>query len=175
MFHFADAKKAIQIMANQYSDMLDKKVRYSSIMSVIGRCNRLNPVCLTPAQKSRGFSLPELITAVAIVGILAAIAYPSYQQYVIRTNRSEVQQFMLDIVNREEQYLLNTRSYGDLTQLGMAAPARVAQYYTVNVAVNNGATPPTYAITAVPKGTQAVDGALNLNSLGVKTPADKWK
>jgi type IV pilus assembly protein PilE len=139
---------------------------------------------MKPIKKSAGFTLAELMIVVAIVAILASIAYPSYRQYVIRSNRSEVQQFMMDIANREEQFLLDTRIYGTCclptvnpSELNMTIPSRIQQFYAVAVAVNNAATPPSYTITATPvSGTmQASDGTLTLNSQGIKSPADKWK
>jgi len=65
------------------------------------------------AHRSRrnGFTLLELLITVAVVAILAAIALPSYSQYVIRANRAQAKQFLQDIANREEQYLLDQRSY----------------------------------------------------------------
>jgi type IV pilus assembly protein PilE len=61
------------------------------------------------SPQHKGFTLVELMVTVAIVAILASISYPSYIQYVIRSNRSEAQQFMLDVANREEEYFLNNR------------------------------------------------------------------
>ncbi|MDE2004890.1 MAG: prepilin-type N-terminal cleavage/methylation domain-containing protein, partial [Betaproteobacteria bacterium] len=62
-------------------------------------------------ERTRGFTLLELVTVVAIVGILAAIALPSYNSYIIRANRSQAKQALQDIANREEQYRLDVRSY----------------------------------------------------------------
>jgi type IV pilus assembly protein PilE len=126
-----------------------------------------------------GFTLIELMITVAVVAILAAIALPSYQQYIIRANRSAVQQFMLDIANREEQFMLDARSYTATIGAGglnMTAPAEVAGKYTVTV-VAPAATPPAFTITATPAagGPQTADGNLTLNNLGAKTPAAKWK
>ena len=122
-------------------------------------------------------TLIELAIVVVIAAVLAAIAYPSYQQYVVRANRSEAQQWMLDIANREEEYFLNTRSYGNMTELAVNVPERISCYYDVTVAVNNSVSPQTYTITATPKVStaQADDGTLTLNEQGMKTPADKWK
>lgn len=134
----------------------------------------LNPVC---RGETAGFSLIELMVTVAIISILAGIAYPSYQQYVIRANRSEAQQFMLDVANREEEYLLNNRQYTTtLSALNHGLPARLQRLYTITITKVDS--PPSYSITATPKsGTiQAQDpaGALGLTSQGVRTPADKW-
>lgn len=122
-------------------------------------------------------TLIELVIVVVIAAVLASIAYPSYTQYVVRANRSEVQQLMLDIANREEEYFLNIRSYGNMTELATNVPERISRFYDVTVAVNNSAIPQTYTITAIPKvGTaQADDGTLTLNDQGLKNPADKWK
>ncbi len=131
----------------------------------------------------RGFTLMEVIVTVAIVGILASVAFPSYQQYVIRSNRSAVQQFMLDIANREEQFMLDVRSYTTTIGAGglnMTTPAEVTGKYNVAVTLAGGAcavAAPGYCInaTAVVGSIQASDGNLTLDSLGNKSPANKWK
>lgn len=132
-----------------------------------------------------GFTLIEVMVTVAIVGILASIALPSYQQYVIRSNRSAVQQFMLDIANHEEQFMLDVRSYTTTigaTGLNLSTPPEVTGKYTLAVTLpaacaGQALTPPRYCINATPVvgGMQASDGTLTLDSLGRKTPPDKWK
>ena len=133
------------------------------------------------ALHNSGLSLIELMVTVSIVAILAGIAYPSYQSYVIRANRSEAQQFMLEIANREEEFLLNNRQYGSCcapatmpNDLNLTLPSHLQRDYMVTVAVN--ASPPSYTITAAPKSgaMQAKDGALGYTSQGVKTPPEKW-
>ena len=124
-----------------------------------------------------GFTLIELMIVVAIVGILASIAYPSYQSYVKRAKRSVAQQFMLDISSREQQYLLDARAYTATIGSGglnMTVPSEITPYYTVAVAVDNTAAPPTFTITSTAIGSQVSDGHLTLNNLGQKTPTSKW-
>lgn len=126
---------------------------------------------------NQGFTLIELMITVAIIAILAGIALPSYQAYVIRGNRAAAQAQMMDISNREQQFLLADRAYADKTTLeasGYALPDEVSGKYDYEVEVDNAATPPTYIITFSPTGSQADDGDLTLNSVGAKTPAEKW-
>src|SRR5690242_3105801 len=59
--------------------------------------------------RTHGFTLMELMITVVIIGILATIAYPSYTQYVIRSNRSAAQSFILGVANQQEQYNLDAR------------------------------------------------------------------
>ena len=125
--------------------------------------------------KYRGFTLVELVIVVAVVGILVAIAWPSYQSSVIRSHRAEAQNFMMDLAQREQAYLLDRRSYATLAQLGVPVPTRIAQYYAIIVTVVAGP-PPTFTIQGVPLGgtIQASDPILTLNQAGQKTPVDKW-
>ena len=123
-----------------------------------------------------GFTLIELMITVAIIGILAAIAYPSYTQYTIRANRTAAQAEMMDIANRQQQFLLTNRSYASqaiLQASGYALPSGVSSKYSYAIAVGTG-TVPSYTLTFIPTGTQVSDGNLVINSEGVKTPVEKW-
>jgi len=122
---------------------------------------------------SLGFTLVELMIAVAIIGILASIAIPSYVEYVKKGRRASAQSHLMEIAQREQQYLLDARTYASsLTTLGVTTPADVANYYTIQVDVAD--TPPSFTITATAQGTQTSDGNLTLDSTGLKTPASKW-
>jgi type IV pilus assembly protein PilE len=129
-----------------------------------------------PERKTGGFTLIELMITVAIVAILAAVALPSYRQYVIRSKRSAAQAQMMDIANRQQQFLLANRGYADKTALtasGYALPSDVSVDYGYDIALSTTAVPG-FTLTLTPQGGQASDGPLTLNNAGVKTPAGKW-
>ncbi|GAC1409598.1 MAG: type IV pilin protein [Burkholderiaceae bacterium] len=112
---------------------------------------------------------------VAIVAILAAVAYPSYTRYIVRSNRSSAVSFVLNLASKQEQYNLDARQYtNQLSSLGATAiPSEVSSNYNVTVTADNSAVPPVYSVVAVPIGNQLVRdtqcGTLKIDQTGNKT------
>ena len=121
-------------------------------------------------EKQAGFTLIELMIVVVIVAILAAIAIPSYENQMKKGRRAAAQTFLLDIANRQQQFLLDARRYATtIVELNITVPPEVTPFYNVTIDPPPAGPPPTFVIRATPAGTQAADGALTLNEQGVKT------
>lgn len=138
--------------------------------------NKIHMQSSCDTQRQRGFTLIEVMIALVVVALLAAIAYPSYLQQVVKSNRSTAQSHLMDIAQRQQQYLLDNRSYAaDVATLSLTTPTSVSGLYTISIAVVAGP-PPTFTATATPIAgkAQASDGTLTINSAGTKTPTDKW-
>lgn len=126
-------------------------------------------------RKQHGFTLIDLMIAVVVVGVLASVAYPAYMDYVRKGRRSAAQAFVIQIADREQQYLLDARTYalgdGALSTLNLTTPPEVSRYYGITVGPEAPTTPPSFTITATPieGSAQAADGVLTLNQLGNRT------
>ncbi len=120
---------------------------------------------------SYGFTLIEVLIVVAIIGVLAAIAYPSYQKHIIRSKRLDAQSEMLQIAQTMASYKLRN---------GTFAGATVNDVYGGTVTPNQGTalydlafspTPTTansWSLVATPKNGQAGNGALTLTDTGLQ-------
>ncbi len=124
-------------------------------------------------MREKGFTLIELVIAMVIVAILAAIAYPSYRQHVLRSNRTEGMALLHEAAAREERYLAQNNSYADtVAKLNLSATSANGLYV---LAVTADSSTFTYDLTATPQGSQTQDscGTLTLDETGVRGAAGK--
>jgi type IV pilus assembly protein PilE len=127
--------------------------------------------------KYKGFTLIEVMIVVVIIGILAAIAYPSYTRYVAQSTRAEGLSALMRLANLQEQYYLDNRKYTtDLSELIGADP-----YITEhgNYSVTSSGTS-SFTLKAVAQGMQASRDSsctpLTITDTGAKGPsAECWK
>ena len=122
-------------------------------------------------DRNKGFTLIELMITVAVISILAAVAYPSYQEHVRKSRRAEAQSVLMNIGTRQQQMLLDTRSYAATSAaLNVAVPPQVTANYTITVSAP-ASTPPSFTATATPQGSQLNDkcGTLGVDHTGAKT------
>jgi type IV pilus assembly protein PilE len=86
-------------------------------------CRDIGHVFKTSGRVSRmsAFSLIEVLIVLAIIGILTAIAYPSYQNFVLRSHRATVQSEMQKIHTQQALYNVEHRQYASLSELGYIA------------------------------------------------------
>ena len=146
-----------------------------------------------PASRTRGFTLIEILVAVAIVGLLASIAYPSYVNQIIESRRNAGKSALLQIADRQEQYFMDNKRYAaDLTRLGFTADPVIVDKQGAEVGPDSeeriyaisltGATQTTFSLQAAPQLWQAKKdtdcGALTLTSEGQRgqegTADDCW-
>ena len=101
-----------------------------------------------PIAQAIGFTLIELMVVLVIVGILSAVAVPTYRQYVIRAQRTEAKTALLRLAaNQERHYLQNNTYTDDLALLGFATGVSENAVYTLSVPIADSVT---YQAIAVP-------------------------
>ena len=122
-----------------------------------------------PAQS--GFTLIELIIVVAIIGILAAVALPSYREHVVRTNRAMAAGCLMEIAQMTERHYATNLTYNAAPLPALQCRDDLAAEYDFAVITNGGQG---FTLTAVPQGAQAASdgarcGTLGLDNTGAKS------
>lgn len=149
----------------------------------------MSDVACVSKRRVAGFTLIEVMIAVAIIGILAAIAYPSYQEYIKKSRRTEAQVALLELAQFMERhytakggYLASGRTGASPTLPFTEAPKDGSQKsYTLSL---SAATARTYTLQGVPKNSMAGDkcGTFTVTNTGKKdvtggtaTAAECWR
>jgi type IV pilus assembly protein PilE len=103
-------------------------------------------------RRQLGFTLIEILVVVAILGILATVAYPSYQDYITRGQIAEGTSTLADMRVRMEQFFQDNRDYSTAPVCNASKP--LPKYFDMTCAT----TATTYTITATAKATSAAVG-----------------
>ena len=125
--------------------------------------------------QARGFTLIEMMIVVAVIGILAAIAYPSYQRYVTESRRSAAEACLSQYALYMERFYATNLSYAE-TSSGTAVSlptldcsTELSSYYTFSL---SAVASRSYTLDAAPQSTQASNdsdcGTLSLDETGAK-------
>lgn len=96
----------------------------------------------------------EIVVALALIAILAAIAIPSYLTYATKSRRSEALQTLLAMQLAEEKYRITNSSYGNLAAVWGGVTTTENGYYTLSITNLSGST---YTLTAVAGTAQSGD------------------
>ena len=130
-----------------------------------------------------GFSLIELMIVITVVALLVALAIPSYQRYIRKSNRGEAQKLILNYANLEEIWRSGNNSYADET--GIALPTHDLYTFYIRdsgtACANSDPTATAYTVVACASGDQLKDtdkgvscSTLALDQSNSKLPAECW-
>ncbi len=117
------------------------------------------------AHRNKGFTLIEAMITLVVLSIVVAIALPSYNRYVVRSNRSEGIEALLAAAACQERLFIRNNAFAEDACVGGTNNG----HYEITVATSNANQ--NFVLTATPQNNQTKDscGALTLNDRGVRT------
>ena len=129
---------------------------------------------------NKGFTLIELMIVIAIIGVLAAIAYPSYERYIVKSKRADMMTELQNVASNLQSEKLAQGKYSNALKTGLTGdyPRQGTALYTVSIGNEAGVTgtdlTDKWLITSIPKTNQRMkdDGTLTLNHQGIKCRND---
>ena len=132
-----------------------------------------NPAVLRNFLRSAtGFTLIELLVVIAILALLVAIAVPGYQDFVMKSRRTEAKELLFAAAQREQQYFTQNDVYTNNTSTLKVPATSTNGHYTLTIAAGTtGSINTSYTLTATRAGSQTSDtrcGNYTLNSLGTR-------
>lgn len=127
-------------------------------------------------SKQQGFTLVEIMIVVVIVAILASIAYPSYRNYVLRTNRAEGAAHIMRVLQAQERHHSQNMAYTTtLDDLGIPISSETNRYSISTMAACSGSTiARCVSVTATATTDDPVCGTMTRDSRGEKSPEACW-
>jgi type IV pilus assembly protein PilE len=127
-------------------------------------------------QYRHGFTLIELMIVVAVIGILAAIAYPSYQDSLRKSRRADAYTSLLSLQMDQEKYRANNTTYAaDIATLGSSATSDEG-YYTIAITASSasGFTATASAVTGTSQAGDTGCGTITINQNGKAGALGCW-
>ncbi|HQW81519.1 MAG TPA: type IV pilin protein [Pseudomonadota bacterium] len=126
--------------------------------------------CSPASHRAGGFTLLELMIVVSIIAILAAIAYPSFMEQVVKTRRKAATGCLMEAAQFMERYYTTRLTYVGADP-ALACETDIADSYVI--AAPTGLTATAYSLTVVPQGSQATHdtkcGTLGIDQAGIRT------